>query len=85
MKILGKNTGDITATNEVIEAKQEIITARCDDGKILYPKNAGVAPKSIVKFCKPSLHMFPTIILYLSKIHIDNLNLTVFCKMVRAG
>ena len=71
-------------TSELMETKHEIVIGRCEEGKILFPKNTGFAFKrSDETFYTVRLHMFPGATYYLSKNHGENPNYTLFSKLLR--
>jgi hypothetical protein len=71
-------------THELNELKHDIVVGRCEDGKILLPKNAGSAIKrGDDGFYSMRLHMFPGVTYFLSKNHGDNPNYTLFSRILR--
>ena len=71
-------------TNEIIEQKHDLAVGRCEDGKILFPKNAGSAiRRGEDPFYSLRLHMFPGVTYFLSKNHGDNPNFTLFSRILR--
>lgn len=71
-------------TNEQNELKHELVVGRCEAGKLLLPKNAGLAiRKSNESFYSLRLHMFPGVTYFLNKNFGENPNYTLFSKILR--
>ena len=70
-------------TNEQKELRHELVVGRCEGGKILLTKNAGLAiRKSAETFYSLKLHMFPGLTYFLSKNFGENPNYTIFSKII---